>query len=357
MNSQDLYPLDSITILNNKLLNPTPNSAHMGAILSVEIFGAKPNKLYAIETIYDGFIVGGSPRYGVTIGCFDRLSSGKVDANSYKSIFKITDIPDSTVTVLGDVITKFYDIQEHKIRVAIVYSRNNMESYKDNRLSYISGGNFYECIIREDRHVVTELHPFKILNVLGDSLTSVNATATKRYHDWIGDWLGIKVNNYGISGSTVGNKHDPMSERYAAMDSNADVITVFGGTNDFGRNQPLGTMADRTNDTFYGAMHVLLTGLLNKYFDRKIGFISLHHFGTGYFAEKNSFGLIKSDYVKATKEVCEYYSIPLLNLYHSGGFNLEVEAQKTLYSTDSLHFNNEGHKRLAKLIYEFILRL
>lgn len=357
INTGTLYPLRATEILNNTLPNPTPTDAHQNVILSVKITGAKPNKIYAVETVYDGFVVGGTARYGVSFGQFDKQDDGKVDATTYKQVLSIVDAADNTVPITDSVVTKVYDVPNYKIKIVVTYSRDNMGSYKGSRLSYIAGSNYFGCVLHPDSYNFANIPEYKILNVLGDSLTAVNATATKRYHDWIGDWLGVKVNNYGISGSTVGNKYDPMSERYAAMDANADVITVFGGTNDFGRNQPLGTMTDRTNDTFYGAMHVLLSGLLNKYFDRKIGFISLHHFGTGYFAEKNSFSLTKSDYVKATKEVCEYYSIPLLNLYHSGGFNFEVEAQKTLYSTDSLHFNNEGHKRLAKLIYEFILRL
>ncbi len=38
------------------------------------------------------------------------------------------------------------------------------------------------------------------------------------------------------------------------MDNDADIIIVFGGTNDFGNGDaPFGEMSDRTPYTFYGA--------------------------------------------------------------------------------------------------------
>ncbi len=356
INTGTLYPLRAAEILNNALPNPTPTETHQNVILSVKITGAKPNKIYAVETVYDGFVVGGIARYGVSFGQFDRQSDGKVDANTYKQVLNIADAADNTVPITDSIVTKIYDVPNHKIKIVVTYSRDNMGSYKGSRLSYIAGSNYFGCVIHPDSYNFANIPEIDEINNLGDSLTALTAHASKPFHAWIGDWLGAKINNYGISGSTVGSKYDPMSVRYSGMSDTAKVTIVYGGTNDFGRNQPLGTMADRTNDTFYGAMHVLLKGLLEKYPDKKIGFVSMHHFGS-YFPETNQFGLTKMDYVKATREVCEYYSIPLLDLYASGGFNFEIEAQSTLYSVDKLHYNNKGHERLAKLIYEFILRL
>ncbi|MFP7658513.1 hypothetical protein [Chryseobacterium proteolyticum] len=72
-----MYPLRATEILNNTLPNPTPTDAHQNVILSVKITGAKPNKIYAVETVYDGFVVGGTARYGVSFGQFDKQDDGK----------------------------------------------------------------------------------------------------------------------------------------------------------------------------------------------------------------------------------------------------------------------------------------
>lgn len=54
------------------------------------------------------------------------------------------------------------------------------------------------------------------------------------------------------------------------MSDDADMVIVFGGTNDFGTEIPLGTMSDCIQSTFYGALHVLLTSLINKYIASRI---------------------------------------------------------------------------------------
>ncbi|MFB5588458.1 SGNH/GDSL hydrolase family protein [Bacillus cereus] len=353
INTGILYPMQSIKINGNALPDPTPNSNHLNVIQDVKIHGALSHKVYAIESVYMGFIVQGSERYGATFGCFDRKEDGTVDASTYQRVLDFDEMPDSTIPVNG-IVTKLYRSKKFNLMFEITY---NTDITIVNRLAFIAGTNFYEAVIHDSCLNFRNEPQYKVINILGDSLSALTGHASKPYHSWIGNWLGAKVNNYGISGSTVGSNYDPMSVRYTNMDDDADVVIVFGGANDFGRDQPLGTIADRTNETFYGAMHVLLSGLYKKYPGKKIGFISIHHFGTDFFKETNSFGLTKLDYVKATREVCEYYSIPLLDLYRSGGFNFDITEQKTLYSVDSLHFNNKGHERLAKLIYEFILKI
>jgi hypothetical protein len=58
------------------------------------------------------------------------------------------------------------------------------------------------------------------------------------------------------------------------MDDDADLITVFGGTNDFNANSPIGTIADTASTTFYGSLHILIEGLIDKYPSKAIAFIA-----------------------------------------------------------------------------------
>ena len=90
--------------------------------------------------------------------------------------------------------------------------------------------------------------------------------------------------NYGISGTRISRQPagDPTEtynrdfcSRYDSMDDDADIVVVFGGTNDFGHGMaPVGGFSDRTPDTFYGACHYLFAGLLTKYPDAQIVILS-----------------------------------------------------------------------------------
>ena len=59
------------------------------------------------------------------------------------------------------------------------------------------------------------------------------------------------------------------------MTDDAEIIIVAAGTNDWNYAwTPLGDMASRTNYTFYGALHNLCIGLLNKYIGKTIIFMT-----------------------------------------------------------------------------------
>ncbi len=69
--------------------------------------------------------------------------------------------------------------------------------------------------------------------------------------------------NYGISESRIAvwEGHDqPMCTRYANMTDDADIITVFGGTNDYGNTVTLGTINSVDTGAFYGALNILCAG-------------------------------------------------------------------------------------------------
>ena len=115
----------------------------------------------------------------------------------------------------------------------------------------------------------------KKINFLGDSITEgVGATDPEAMYVNIvkHDAELAEARNYGISGTRIARQSNDEGsaycDRYKKMDDDADVVVVFGGTNDFGHGDaPLGTMADRTPDTFYGALHCLYTALTEKYPD------------------------------------------------------------------------------------------
>ena len=192
----------------------------------------------------------------------------------------------------------------------------------------------------------------KTWDVLGDSITYGLGT-TKTYHKIISDRTGIKVNNYGLSTSTIAVNGwtgvQSFVERYTTMNKPVDYITVFGGVNDFIHKTPLGSFESRDNTTFYGALHELCQGLYNNFTTSKIMFIT-PYINEGSKTPRELDGKTLIDFVNAIEEVCGYYGIKVKNLYKESGINVNIPIHKTTYAPDGLHLNKLGHEKISNSI-------
>ena len=72
--------------------------------------------------------------------------------------------------------------------------------------------------------------------------------------------------------------------------------------------------------------------------------------------QPNGAGLYLDQYVDAVKEVAEWYSIPVCDLYSISGLQPNNSNHKSLYFSpnDGLHPKAEGHEVLARVIYNFL---
>ena len=141
------------------------------------------------------------------------------------------------------------------------------------------------------------------------------------------------------------------------MADDADVVVVFGGINDYGRGDaPFGAFTDRTMDTYCGALHVLMKGLIEKYPTAVICFMTpLHREKEWQGSHRN--GLPLYAYVEKIRETAEYYSLPVLDLYQSAGIYPDIPAQKEAFCPDGLHPNDAGNERIAERLQGFLERL
>ncbi len=217
-------------------------------------------------------------------------------------------------------------------------------------------------------------------NFLGDSITAGYGTTDREkcvFHQIIKRECNLKeARNYGISGTRIAKQKTPSTPkthdldfvlRAKDMDNDADLVVVFGGTNDFGHGDaPLGKFSDTTQDTFYGALHVLYTLLIEKYPASKIVVMTPLHrtgedstrgggIGNDYRKPEGSHPLI--DYVNAIREVAQYYSLPVIDLYSISTLQPNVAVIKQRYVPDGLHPNDDGHKVLANVIKNALLSL
>lgn len=205
----------------------------------------------------------------------------------------------------------------------------------------------------------------KKITIMGDSITygydGTDASLVAKPYPWIiQDLLGVPVYNYGISGSTISGGgastsiqgNSPMNIRYADM-VYADYILVLGGVNDYMiTSTPLGTKGDTTNQTFYGALKILIEGLITKYPTGKIGFMTPLRKVNDTVA--NDAGFTLKQYRDAIIDMCEDYCIPVLDLYTKGGCHPNIEAWKNANLPDGLHPNQVYYRRLALQIAQFI---
>ena len=63
------------------------------------------------------------------------------------------------------------------------------------------------------------------------------------------------------------------------------------------------------------------------------------------------------DYVKAIREVAEYYSIPVLDLYSLSGMQPAIDIKRSIYMPDGLHPSDKGARLIAERLYSFLSSL
>ena len=218
-----------------------------------------------------------------------------------------------------------------------------------------------------------ELKGLKI-NFLGDSITQGVGASSKDtvYHAVLAKEAGLaEARNYGISGTRFaiqqGTENRPKDdyvdinsfcERFDKMDDDADIVVVFGGTNDYGHGDaPLGCFDDRAPDTFYGACHYLFSGLIRKYLGKPIVIMTpLHRVEELKIPEDKmpgEYGDLKS-YVNIIREVAEYYSLQVLDLFSISGLQPEIKEIKEEYIPDGLHPNDKGNAVIAHKLRLFL---
>ena len=121
----------------------------------------------------------------------------------------------------------------------------------------------------------------------------------------IGTRTGMEVENIAVSGSTlttINGQDNNFSTNYIQnVGNDADYITIWYGINDcYTYHATLGTIDDTEKTTFYGAWNYVLQKLISEHPFAKIGVIVSNCTG--------------GQYTQATRECCEKWGIPYLDL-------------------------------------------
>lgn len=227
----------------------------------------------------------------------------------------------------------------------------------------------YGLIYKDCKTLLPSYWAGKKINFLGDSITYMGLYMAEYIS--MTDCIGV---NYGISGATIAANegHYCFCDMMENMDSDADMVVVFGGTNDFGMETDpfasFGTFGEGVNKyTFYGALHYLYRGLKIKYYNKPIIIMTpLHRYGPGpkefiigtdgsiTYNTNPKTGKTMMEYINAIKEVAAYYGFPILDLHSTSGLAFQIELDSANLSNDGLHPNEQGARRIAKVMYSFL---
>lgn len=206
---------------------------------------------------------------------------------------------------------------------------------------------------------------------LGDSITEGTGVSNPDNLFWnqVAKRTGARCYGYGIGGTRIAPQHTSSQEgdqyfgsRISDMTPDADVVVVFGGTNDFGHgDSAFGNIYCQQEDSFCGAVHRLIQDLINRYPEAQLVFMSpLHRLGENDLG-LNEIGVRRDhrleDYVDAIKAIAGYYGVPVLDLFRTSGMQPTIPIVRERYMPDGLHPNDAGHQRITNKLIGFLSSL
>ena len=201
------------------------------------------------------------------------------------------------------------------------------------------------------------------INFIGDSITEGVGCSSpdNTFHQIIKrEYALAEAYNCGVSGTRIAKQTVPynhhfdlyFSLRAKVMPKDADMIVIFGGTNDFGHGDSKMGHIDSTDIyTFYGALNTLLTELKEDYPKAKLIFMTpLRRLIEN---TPNHDGKILVNYVDAIIEVCKKHNVAVIDLFRSG----IIDPTDTEVIPDGLHPNDKGHLIMADYIAKELLKI
>lgn len=283
-----------------------------------------------------------------------------------------------------------FTLPVNKNDIIISYSETPKDDDKFVIDDFIKTGLIHELGIKQ-----TKLQNIK-WNVFGDSMSSVDYSKPT-WWQIIAEKNNIIATCYGISGTTLAHTNDRhlwdynwgklnadeigynrndsstwstgncFCERFVKMSNEADLITIMGSTND--NAVKLGNWGSTDTSTFYGALNILIQGLINKYPNKKIAFFTPMQQANSYTTnvanpgseldKKSSEDTLSLQLrAEAIKRKCNQYSIPCLDLYSISGVNGVGNKKALVYrNNDDTHLSVFGNEYIVPVIESFLLSL
>lgn len=193
-------------------------------------------------------------------------------------------------------------------------------------------------------------------HAIGDSITAGTGTSIdNRYFELLKPWCKFtSITSDGVGGRELQSFKECLSN----IPSTTELVSFFGGTNDWGHHKQLGTINSIVGaSNFYGQVKYLCDWMQKNKPNVRFFFICPLKRDNSKFPadgcpkgqDTNNLGKKLDDYVNAIKEVCEIYKVPYIDLF-SGKNSFDF----TNYMGDGLHPSADGHSLLAFQIQKLI---
>lgn len=171
--------------------------------------------------------------------------------------------------------------------------------------------------------------------------------------------LGANLTNLGVGSCAVSSAGDAaakphMVDQVASIPTDAALVTVEGGVNDFLLSVPLGVRGDwKIETSFYGAVDALLAAIYNRVPNADVAWLTPYTHLTypglsGNWYSPNNAGNWMGDFWAAIRFVCGYYSTPVIEVGAEAGVGGRNAAK--YFSDGLLHINALGGQRVASYI-------
>lgn len=194
----------------------------------------------------------------------------------------------------------------------------------------------------------------------GDSITARHGLKSfhKDYMQILQEEFGFYYSNQAVGGATwseVGPSTNNIFRQLNASKAlyrDADCVSIFLGTNDFGLGRNIGSISDTTTSSIYGACVTALDTIIKANPDVKIMLItSLNRYD---FEDSNlndngltnSVGYTIEDVRNCIRTVSDEYNCSLVDLANL----ITEDNMSTLLNEDKLHVVEAGYLEIAKVI-------
>lgn len=184
--------------------------------------------------------------------------------------------------------------------------------------------------------------------------TVIAGQICKGYQFWMRKLLQCNTINKGVSGYT---SPQMLATVQSADISDADVVTLAGGINDFLQSIPVGSIApigsNFDTSTVFGATQAMIESIISRKPSVKLMLINPF---TGWI--NNDADEYPDTYASVKRNLAELYHLPILDLTRSCGFN--ALNKSTFYCDDMtkvsyrLHLNDLGNEVIGHMIASFV---
>lgn len=204
----------------------------------------------------------------------------------------------------------------------------------------------------------TQLDGVKI-DIIGDSWSAVNDTASVKYTDLLASRDGALINVIAYSGSgysTPTSANKPFYVQAQSVRTDADIVFIFGSFNDMVAltgGVTIGDVTDSGTTTMCGCINTTIDNILARNPSAKI-LVATSGAWQGYNANgdgNNPNNALALQYIEAVKNVCFKRGYECKDMLRCMNLKPWIADFRTAYQPDGCHPNNAGH---LKYLYPII---